>query len=187
MRPPMLIGLILALALTAWVALQDDDSAIEPVRREGMRPANASAKPDASAKQDRRARAPAGGASKPAEAQAQMLAQSVAQWQSRQPLAPWPIGTISPWASQQPPPPPPVQVVAAEPPPPMAPPFPHAWVGRFHDDALRAVVASQDRTWVVAVGDVIDGQWRIDQIQERQMSLTYLPLRQRQTVAMKAP
>lgn len=119
--------------------------------------------------------------------QAQMLAQSVAQWQSRQPLAPWPVGTTSPWASQQPPPPPPVQVMAVEPPPPMAPPFPHAWVGRFQDDALRAVVASQDHTWVVAVGDVIDGQWRIDQIQERQMSLTYLPLRQRQTVAMKAP
>ena len=69
----------------------------------------------------------------------------------------------------------------------MAPPFPHAWVGRFNDPAQRAIVSGADSTWVVAVGDVIDGQWRIDQIQERQMSLTYLPLQQRQTVAMKAP
>jgi len=187
MRPPMLIGLILALALTAWVALQDDDSAVETVRREGSRREGSPAKTEASPQQDRRARAPAGAASRPAEAQAQMLAQSVAQWQSRQPLAPWPVGATSPWASQHPPPPPPVQTVAAEPPPPMAPPFPHAWVGRFQDETDRAIVASLDRTWVVAVGDVIDGQWRIDQIQERQMSLTYLPLRQRQTVAMKAP
>lgn len=117
----------------------------------------------------------------------QALAHNVAQWQSRQALVPWAPGLASPWASQQPPPPPPAPVVAAEPPPPMAPPFPHAWVGRFQDDTARAIVASQDRTWVLTVGDVIDGQWRVDQIQERQMSLTYLPLRQSQTVAMKAP
>jgi len=79
----------------------------------------------------------------------------------------------------------------------MAPRFPHAWVGRFNDEAspgaasqpapatARAILAGPSSTWVVAVGDVIEGQWRVDQIQERQMRLTYLPLQQSQTVAMK--
>lgn len=174
MRPPMLIGLILALALTGWVALQGDDSTVEPARQ-GAGP-------------DRRGGAPAVKRSvKTDDDQARRLVQSVAQWQSRQPLLPLTPDAGMPWASQRPPPPPPVETVSAVPPPPTAPPFPHAWVGRFNDSANRAIVAGTDSTWVVAVGDVIDGQWRIDQIQERQMSLTYLPLQQHQTVAMKAP
>jgi hypothetical protein len=173
MRPPMLIGLTVALALTAWMALQDDDSAVEPVR-------------SAQKKTSGQARAP--GKEKVDVVQTQLLVQSVAHWQSRPALPPLPRDAARPWASQQPPPPPqPASMVAVEPPAPMAPPFPHAWVGRFDDDAKHAIVSSLDATWVVAVGDVIDGQWRIDQIQDRQMSLTYLPLKQRQTVAMKAP
>ena len=35
------------------------------------------------------------------------------------------------------------------------------------------------------VGDVIDGQWRVDRIQDRQLQLTYLPLQQTLSVAMK--
>lgn len=174
MRPPMLIGLILALALTAWVALQGDDGTVEPARQ-GAGP-------------DRRGGAPAAKRSmKVDDDQAQRLVRSVAQWQSRQPLPPLTTDTATPWSSQRPPPPPLAETVSAAPPPPMAPPFPHAWVGRFNDSANRAIVAGMDATWVVAVGDVIDGQWRVDQIQERQMSLTYLPLQQHQTVAMKAP
>jgi hypothetical protein len=38
---------------------------------------------------------------------------------------------------------------------------------------------------VAREGDVIEGQWRVDQIQERLIRLTYLPLQQSQTVAMK--
>lgn len=174
MRPPMLIGLILALALTAWVALHGDDSTVEPVRQ-GAGP-------------ERHGSAPA--VKRPVKAdddQAKRLVASVAQWQSRQPLPPLPKDTVLPWDSQRPPPAPLPEVVSIAPPPPMAPLFPHAWVGRFNDPASRAIVSGADSTWVVAVGDVIDGQWRVDQIQERQMSLTYLPLQQRQTVAMKAP
>jgi hypothetical protein len=184
----MLIGLALAVALTAWVALQEDDSAVEPVRREGSPRAEAPPRSAPSTGQPKRANTPSSLAAKPAsESSTQLLVQSVAQWQARQTLAPLPGGQAQPWASQMPPPPPPVQVMAAEAAPPMAPPFPHAWVGRFDDETTRAIVSSPDQTWVLAVGDVIDGQWRIDQIQERQMSLTYLPLQQRQTVAMKAP
>ncbi|TAK88738.1 MAG: hypothetical protein EPO09_17735 [Aquabacterium sp.] len=108
------------------------------------------------------------------------------------------------WASTAPPPQPPIrqrveEVAPPPPPPPMAPRFPHAWVGRFNDDAplqaassasapppvARAVLTSPQSTWVVRVGDVIEGQWRIDRIQDRTMSLTYLPLQQQQTVVMR--
>ncbi len=174
MRPPMLIGLILALALAGWAAWQGDDGTVEPTRQ--------------STGPERRGGAPAAkGTARAVDDQAQRLVSSVAQWQARQPLLPLTPDTAMPWASQRPPPPPPVDPVSAAPPPPMAPPFPHAWVGRFNDSAKRAIVAGTDSTWVVGVGDVIDGQWRIDQIQERQMNLTYLPLQQHQTVAMKAP
>lgn len=118
------------------------------------------------------------------------------------------------WRSMQPPPPPPpprVATVEAPPPPPMAPRFPHSWVGRFNDETsddaiatsvavaaasgasapaapqkvVRAVLAGPQNTWVVRAGDVIDGQWRVDRIQDRTMSLTYLPLQQQQTVVMR--
>jgi hypothetical protein len=67
---------------------------------------------------------------------------------------------------------------------PKAPRFPHAWVGRFND---MVVVAGPQSTWVLAEGQVIEGQWRVDQIRDRQMQLTYLPFQQVQTVAMQTP
>lgn len=186
MRPPMLIALSLALALTAWMALQEDEAAVEPTRAaDAPAPAPGERKAAVAGKAKGKALPPA---NKGDADQAQLLVHSVAQWQSRPALAPWPTDQANPWASQRPPPPPPPPpVVAVEAPPPMAPPFPHAWVGRLNDQVQRAVLTGGEATWVVAVGDVIDGQWRIDQIQERQLSLTYLPLQQRQTIAMKAP
>jgi hypothetical protein len=53
------------------------------------------------------------------------------------------------------------------------------------DDVPRAVIAGPSTTWVLKVGDVIDGQWRIDTIQERQLGVTYLPLQQALSVTMK--
>lgn len=61
---------------------------------------------------------------------------------------------------------------------PQAPPFPHAWVGRVVDDVPRAVISGPQRTWVLQAGDVIDGQWRLDTLGERQLGFTYLPLQQ---------
>jgi hypothetical protein len=108
------------------------------------------------------------------------------------------------WASTLPPPSPPPpkplnEPPPAPPPPPMAPRFPHAWVGRFNDEdsvqvadaasavapVARAVLSGPQSTWVVRAGDVIEGQWRVDRIQDRTMSLTYLPLKQQQTVVMR--
>jgi len=58
-------------------------------------------------------------------------------------------------------------------------------VGRYVDSAERVVIAGPSTTWVLKVGDVIDGQWRIDTITERQLNVTYLPLNQSRSVAMK--
>jgi hypothetical protein len=112
------------------------------------------------------------------------------------------------WVSMRPPPPPPPPKVVVEeaPPPPVAPIFPHQWIGRFNDDAQlpaeaasgasganapqpkllqRAVVVGPSTTWVLKEGDVIEGQWRVDRIDNRTMNLTYLPLKLPQTVAMR--
>ncbi len=139
---------------------------------------------------------------------ASALISGVNQWQSR--LAQTDDGhkltklDQQAWGSMRPPPPPVPKVVYVEPPPPpppMAPRFPHAWVGRFNDTAVasaasgasavadqpvqRAVLNGPQTTWVVRAGDVIEGQWRVDRIQDRTMSLTYLPLKQQQTVVMR--
>lgn len=137
------------------------------------------------------------------------LSQGVAQWLARADAGQGAQATQSTshgpsaWASMQPPPPPPPKPMAAAdlppPPPPKAPRFPHAWVGRFNDDVLpaaagvasvplavnRAVISGPETTWVVRSGDVIEGQWRVDSIQERRMTLTYLPLNQQQTLGMR--
>jgi hypothetical protein len=121
-------------------------------------------------------------------------------WASMLPPPPPPAPYVAP-----PPPPPP--------PPPVAPPFPHKWIGRYNDETAdavaaagpvasgasgvapakpptkpqpiqRAVVAGPTSTWVLKEGDVIEGQWRVDRIDNRTMYLTYLPLNLPQTVAM---
>lgn len=125
------------------------------------------------------------------------LIQNLRAWQSRsgqsQPAAPAPAAGTA-WASVAPPAPhaPSSGAVpqAIEDAQPTAPPFPHEWVGRFQDRQAsrwiqRAVLSGARRTLVVKAGDVIEGQWRVDGIQERTMTVTYLPLNQPQTVAMK--
>ncbi len=159
------------------------------------------------------AQATSGAASNPLAWTDAALAEGVQAWRLRtteaQALPPARAMTQaspSAWASMAPPPPP--KVKAPPPPPPMAPRFPHEWIGRINDDTVvaktppasasqpalaapiqrpiqRAVLAGPVSTWVVAEGDVIDGQWRVDRIQDRTMTLTYLPLQLSQTVNMK--
>jgi hypothetical protein len=135
------------------------------------------------------------------------LSEGVRAWRLRRadaealpPARPMSTSSPSAWASMAPPPPPPVKMVAPPPPPPpMAPRFPHTWIGRINDETVsaeatpsqparaiqRAVLAGAVANWVVKEGDVIEGQWRVDRIQDRTMSLTFLPLQQSQTVSMK--
>jgi hypothetical protein len=85
-------------------------------------------------------------------------------------------------------PPPAMQVPADEPPPPpSAPPFPYQLVGRLTDGATRAVLNNAQRSAVVGVGEVVDGQWRVDAVEPAGLRLTYLPLGQAQLVPFAPP
>lgn len=75
----------------------------------------------------------------------------------------------------------PVAKAASSPPPPppkpVAPPFPYAYMGGLTEDGIRTVFLTQgERVIAVKVGDTVDAAYRIDQMTEKQMKLTYLPL-----------
>jgi hypothetical protein len=75
------------------------------------------------------------------------------------------------------PPPPP-------PPRPQAPPLPFTYMGKLIDDGRIVVFLTQgDRNHIVRQGDTIDGTWRVDAVTEQHLSLTYLPLKQKQELA----
>jgi hypothetical protein len=75
------------------------------------------------------------------------------------------------------PPPPP-------PPPPQAPPLPFTYMGKLIEDGRVVVFLTQgDRNYIVHPGDTIDGTYRVDAVTEQRLSLTYLPLKQKQELA----
>jgi hypothetical protein len=75
------------------------------------------------------------------------------------------------------PPPPP-------PPKPQAPPLPFIYMGKLIEDGRIVVFLTQgDRNHIVRQGDTIDGTYRVDAVTEQGLSLTYLPLKQRQELA----
>ena len=77
---------------------------------------------------------------------------------------------------------------AAPPPPPpkpVAPPFPYAYMGGLTDDVGRmAFFTKGERVLTVKAGDTVDAVFRVDQMTENQMQLTYLPLNQTLVVAL---
>ena len=73
----------------------------------------------------------------------------------------------------------------APPPPPQAPPLPFTYMGKLIEDGRIVVVLTQgDRNYVVRQGDTIDGTYRVDAVTEESLSLTYLPLKQKQQLAL---
>ncbi len=200
MKSPLLIALALALGATFWLQQGEDDGTdLVADRRASARPQHAD-RPASTADRPARAAAPATNNAVAPDAPGAWLARSVQAWQERRqqadalpPARTMTAAAPSAWGAVVPPPPPapPKQDRVADA-SPVAPPFPHQWVGRFDDEAgpgskplRRAVISGSVSTWVVREGDVIEGQWRVDQIQERLVRLTYLPLQQSQTVAMK--
>jgi len=78
------------------------------------------------------------------------------------------------------PPPPPA-------PPPQAPPLPFAYLGKLIDAGRITVFLSNgDRNWVVRSGDTIDGAYRVEAIEDRTMTFTYLALGIRQELGIGA-
>lgn len=77
------------------------------------------------------------------------------------------------------PPPPP----KALPPPPTAPPLPFSYMGKMLEDGRTTVfLTRQNRNFVVSAGDTIESTYRVDEINARFMTLTYLPLNIKQTL-----
>jgi hypothetical protein len=90
--------------------------------------------------------------------------------------------------------PPPPKVLVAPPPPappppaPTAPPLPFTFVGlQERGPSLsqpKAFLARGDALLVVTAGDTIENNYSVDSITAQQITLTYLPLKIRQTLAV---
>ena len=56
------------------------------------------------------------------------------------------------------------------------PPFPYRWIGRFDDGGgPQALLSGPLRSVGVRAGDVLDGDWRVEQVAASQLMLTWLP------------
>lgn len=97
------------------------------------------------------------------------LSESVDPWPRTQQFAPF--ENVNWQAPGLKPPPPP------KPPEAVAPPFAYAYLGGLTEDGVRTTFFTQgDRILAVKVGDTVDAAYRVDQMTEKQMQLTYLPL-----------
>ena len=85
----------------------------------------------------------------------------------------------------------PAEEIAAAPVPPMPPappPVPFTYLGRLAEGPQTTVfLAAGDRNLVVKTGDVIDNTYRVDEISERVLMLTYLPQNVKQPLPIGAP
>ena len=82
----------------------------------------------------------------------------------------------SPAARASPPPPPPK---------PVAPAFPYAYLGALTEDGVRTAFFSKgERVLPVKAGDVVDAAYRVDEMTDKQMTLTYMPLNESMVVAL---
>lgn len=76
-----------------------------------------------------------------------------------------------------PPPPPPKPYVPPPPPPPKPPPLPFKYLGRWVDGGKQTLLLVQGEQPIpVQLGQVLYGSWRLDEITERSVVFTYLPL-----------
>lgn len=84
------------------------------------------------------------------------------------------------WA---PPPPPP-----SKPPPPSPPPLQFKYLGRVTEGGETQVfLALAERNYIVKPGENIDSQYRMDEVNDQAITLTYLPLNAKQMLAIAGP
>ena len=77
-----------------------------------------------------------------------------------------------------PPPPPP-------PPTPVAPAFPYSILGSMTEDSVPTLfLATGNRVIVARPQQVIDGVYQVDNVDASGLTVTYLPLHQKQTIAL---
>jgi len=168
--------LVATLAATLWAAKSDDDAAaaVQPVAGSSRRaalPAVASA------------------ASLAKAASAADAALMPTDWQPVQRKL-WDAPPDAQFAAWAPPPPPPAPPEVKAPPPvppaPVAPPFPYQIIGSLVENGqTQAFLAGPTRSLNARVGEVIDGQWRVDQVSATGLSLTWLPAQIKQQIALR--
>lgn len=84
------------------------------------------------------------------------------------------------WTPPPPPPPP-----APPPPRPSAPPLPFSYIGKELEGSRWTVfLADRNSSRIVRQGDLIDNIYRVDSVAPPTLTLTYLPLKQQQTIAI---
>jgi hypothetical protein len=85
--------------------------------------------------------------------------------------------------SWTPPPPPPLP--PPPPPPPMAPPLPFVFIGKkFEDNNWEVYLAHGQQVFAVHEQSKLEGTYLVDSIKPPVMSLTYLPLKELQTIVI---
>jgi hypothetical protein len=76
-------------------------------------------------------------------------------------------------------------VVAPPAPPPKAPPVPFSFVGLLENRAKpQAFLAKGSELLIVSAGDTLDAAYRVESLGAREIVLTYLPLKQQQTIVI---
>jgi hypothetical protein len=81
-----------------------------------------------------------------------------------------------------------MQEQAAAAPPPQAPPLPFAYLGRLSEDRDTTVFLSMgDRNLLVRPGDTIDNTYKLEEITDSALIVTYLPMNQRQSLPLDKP
>jgi len=83
-------------------------------------------------------------------------------------------------------PPPPAPVVYMAPAKPVAPPLPYTFLGSFVEAGGKPVyyLTRGDRAYDVRVGETLDGTYSLDAEDNGHLMLTYLPLKERQTLSV---
>jgi hypothetical protein len=70
-------------------------------------------------------------------------------------------------------------------PPPAAPALPYIFLGKkLEDGAWEVFLARGEQSFVVRAGSLIESTYRVDAIKPPQLSMTYLPLNEQQTLAI---
>ena len=151
-------GLILALVGSYWVSQEDSDQAVGTDR--------------SPIKQGRLGKNRTGSRGEPAHnglGEAKVDAFAVRDW-------------------IPPPPPPPKPAPPPPPPPPTAPPLPYRYLGKWkQDDQLIVFLQIGNQAYAVRGGEILDGQWRVDDVNERSIRFNYVPLGQTASLNIGEP
>ena len=69
----------------------------------------------------------------------------------------------------------------------MAPPLPFSFFGSLDEKGAtrRVFLTKGEQLVIVKANDVVDGRYRVDQITENSVDLTYLPLNQKQSISIQ--